>query len=93
MSYYLKYQNCFTYLCTENSSHLNDKFNFVLEATRRANTTCLQLFSKELEAYPGDSAASSIISRYQHDQGNLPSSSFDKKVFFFRRPHYVPLNG
>nr|GLL23008.1 protein RRP6-like 3 isoform X1 [Ipomoea trifida] len=64
---------------SENSSHLNDKFNFVLEATRRANTTCLQLFSKELEAYPGDSAASSIISRYQHDQGNLPSSSFDKK--------------
>ncbi|XP_060187710.1 protein RRP6-like 3 isoform X2 [Lycium barbarum] len=64
---------------TENSSHLRDKFSFVLEATRRSNATCLQLFSKESETYPGESVASSIISRYQSDQGNLMLSSDELK--------------
>ncbi|XP_057506784.1 protein RRP6-like 3 isoform X2 [Actinidia eriantha] len=41
----------------------DDKFHFVLEASRRSNSICLQLFSKEIEASPGESAASSIISR------------------------------
>ncbi|CAN4104784.1 unnamed protein product [Withania somnifera] len=63
----------------ENSSHLKDKFSFVLEATRRSNAICLQLFSKESETYPGESVASSIISRYQIDQGSFMLSSDESK--------------
>ncbi|CAH9089270.1 unnamed protein product [Cuscuta europaea] len=82
-AHYLLYiaQCLFTELKLKDSEHsrsLNEKMTFVLEATRRSNTTCLQLFSKELEANPGESAASSIISR-NHDQGNLLSSSLNAK--------------
>ncbi|TMW93546.1 hypothetical protein EJD97_011517 [Solanum chilense] len=64
---------------TENLSHLRDKFSFVLEATRRSNSICLQLFSKECETFPGESAASSIISRYQSDKGSFMLSSDESK--------------
>ncbi|XP_019250283.1 PREDICTED: protein RRP6-like 3 isoform X3 [Nicotiana attenuata] len=65
---------------TENSSSLReDKFSSVLEANRRSNAICLQLFSKETDAYPGESVASSIISRYQSDQGSSMSSSDEMK--------------
>ncbi|MCD7468535.1 hypothetical protein HAX54_006870 [Datura stramonium] len=64
---------------TENSSHLRDKFSFFLEASRRSNAICLQLFSKESETYPGESVASSIISRYQSDQGSFVLSSDELK--------------
>ncbi|XP_009601353.1 protein RRP6-like 3 isoform X1 [Nicotiana tomentosiformis] len=65
---------------TENSSHLkDDKFSSVLEANRRSNAICLQLFSKETDTYPGESVASSIISRYQSDQGSSMSSSDEMK--------------
>ncbi|KAK4714187.1 hypothetical protein R3W88_020094 [Solanum pinnatisectum] len=64
---------------TENSSHLRDKSSFVLEATRRSNLICLQLFSKECETYPGESAASSIISRYHSDKGSFMLSSDESK--------------
>ncbi|KAM3301612.1 protein RRP6-like 3 isoform X2 [Capsicum chacoense] len=64
---------------TENSSHLRDKFSFVLEASRRSNAICLQLFSKENETYPGESVASSIISRYQSDHGSFMLSSDESK--------------
>ncbi|KAJ6686902.1 POLYMYOSITIS/SCLERODERMA AUTOANTIGEN-RELATED [Salix purpurea] len=46
----------------------NDKFDFVLEARRRSNMICLQLYSKEVEASPGESAASSIFSRHLNGQ-------------------------
>ncbi|XP_009770912.1 protein RRP6-like 3 isoform X1 [Nicotiana sylvestris] len=66
---------------TENSSSLReDKFSSVLEANRRSNAICLQLFSKETDAYPGESVASSIISRYQSDQGSSMSSSDEMKL-------------
>ncbi|KAL4555569.1 hypothetical protein LXL04_038192 [Taraxacum kok-saghyz] len=54
---------------SENSaSSLDDKFYYVFEANRRSNALCLQLFTKEvLEASPGQSAASSIISRHLND--------------------------
>lgn len=64
---------------TENSSHLRDKSSFVLEATRRSNAICLQYFSKECETYPGESVASSIISRYHSDQGSFMFSSDESK--------------
>ncbi|XP_071726113.1 protein RRP6-like 3 isoform X2 [Rutidosis leptorrhynchoides] len=51
----------------ENSACLDDKYYFVFEAYRRSNVLCLQLFTKELEASPGQSAASSIISRHVND--------------------------
>ncbi|VFQ62172.1 unnamed protein product [Cuscuta campestris] len=79
-AHYLLYiaHNLFKELKIKDSEHsgLDQKMTCVLEATCRSNTTSLQLFSKELEAFPGESAASSITSRY-HDQGNLPSSSFN----------------
>lgn len=78
----LKYQNPEDICVTENSSHLRDKFSFVLEASRRSNAICLQLFSKENEAYPGESVASSIISRYQSDHGSFMLSSDESKVLF-----------
>ncbi|MED6147617.1 hypothetical protein PIB30_045531 [Stylosanthes scabra] len=46
----------------------DDKFHFVHEASRRSNSICLQLFTKEVEA-PGDSAASSLLSRHVSGQG------------------------
>ncbi|XP_015866330.3 protein RRP6-like 3 isoform X3 [Ziziphus jujuba] len=47
----------------------DDKFHFVLEANRRSNLTSLQLYTKEIEASPGESAALSIFSRYLNGQG------------------------
>ncbi|PON68721.1 Ribonuclease D [Parasponia andersonii] len=61
-------------LRNENSSP-DDKFHFVLEASRRSNTTCLQLYSKEIEASPGESAALSIFSRHLNGQGGNSSAS------------------
>ncbi|OVA11482.1 HRDC domain [Macleaya cordata] len=65
---------------TENSACLDDKFHFVLEARRRSNMVCLQLYTKEIEAFPGDSAASSILSRYLNGQGGVPSDSETKDL-------------
>lgn len=58
----------------ENSSP-DDKFRFVLEASRRSNMACLQLYAKEIEASPGESAASSIFSRHLNGQGAISSAS------------------
>lgn len=63
---------------SENSSCLDDKLHFVLEASRRSNTTCLQLYTKEIEAYPGESAAASIISRNVNNQGSFQLTFNDK---------------
>ncbi|XP_020573811.1 protein RRP6-like 3 [Phalaenopsis equestris] len=47
----------------------DDKFNFFLEASRRSNTVCLQLYAKEIESSPGASAAASILSRNWNKDG------------------------
>ncbi|KAH0435038.1 hypothetical protein IEQ34_026693 [Dendrobium chrysotoxum] len=47
----------------------DDKFNFFLEASRRSNTVCLQLYVKEIELSPGASAAASILSRNWSKEG------------------------
>ncbi|KAJ0110469.1 hypothetical protein Patl1_02017 [Pistacia atlantica] len=60
---------------TENSSRPNDKFNFVLEASRRSNMVCLQLYTKEFESYPGEAAASSILFRHLNGRGGVSSIS------------------
>ncbi|KAK2980699.1 hypothetical protein RJ640_011319, partial [Escallonia rubra] len=65
---------------SENSDCLDDEIRFVLEASQRSNTICLQLFSKETEAYPGESAASSIISRHLNGQGSALSVLGDIKL-------------
>ncbi|KAJ9561003.1 hypothetical protein OSB04_006163 [Centaurea solstitialis] len=59
----------------EHSTSLEDKFYSVFEAIRRSNASCLQLYTKELEASPGQSAASSIISRYLNDHGSSINNS------------------
>ncbi|KAI8551942.1 hypothetical protein RHMOL_Rhmol06G0226300 [Rhododendron molle] len=66
-------------LMQQDSACPDDKFRFVLEASRRSNAICLQLFSKEIEAFPGESAASSIMSRNLNDQGGLSPHSQDKQ--------------
>lgn len=48
---------------SEYSSCPDDGFHFVLEASRRSNSICLQLYAKDIEYPPGDSAASSILYR------------------------------
>ncbi|XP_059661076.1 protein RRP6-like 3 isoform X2 [Cornus florida] len=64
----------------ENSACCDDEFHFVLEASRRSNAICLQLFSKEIEACPGEYAASSIISRCSNDQGLICDTKFQDLV-------------
>ncbi|GMH07179.1 hypothetical protein Nepgr_009019 [Nepenthes gracilis] len=60
---------------SENSACQDDKFHFLLEASRRSNTTCLQLYTKEYEAFPGELAASSLLSRHLPGQGIASSKS------------------
>ncbi|KAL9243753.1 hypothetical protein vseg_017604 [Gypsophila vaccaria] len=45
------------------SAHHDDKIQLLLEACRRSNTTCLQMYMKEDESFPGENVASSILSR------------------------------
>ncbi|CAK9158012.1 unnamed protein product [Ilex paraguariensis] len=68
----------------ENSACIDDKFHSVLEASRRSNVICLQLFAKDIDAAPGESAASSLIFRHFNDQGNV-SSIFAENKDFVRR--------
>uniref|UniRef100_A0A2N9I554 HRDC domain-containing protein n=1 Tax=Fagus sylvatica TaxID=28930 RepID=A0A2N9I554_FAGSY len=58
----------------------DDNIHFVLEASRRSNMTCLQLYTKEVEAFPGESAASSLSSRHLNSQGGV-SSNFCETQF------------
>lgn len=75
----LKQQEC------EYSSCPDDKFHFVLEASRRSNMSCLQLYAKEIEDFPGESAAFSILSRHVNGQGATPISSETKFQDLVRR--------
>ncbi|KAK8516768.1 hypothetical protein V6N13_080868 [Hibiscus sabdariffa] len=75
----LKQQDC------EYSSCTDDKFNFVLEASRRSNMICLQLYAKEIEGFPGESAAFSILSRQLNGQGAAPMSGETKFQDLVRR--------
>ncbi|KAF5758660.1 putative ribonuclease D [Helianthus annuus] len=59
----------------ENSATLDDDLHFVSEAIRRSNALCLQLFTKDLEASPGQSAAASMISRHLNDHGSSANNS------------------
>ncbi|KAG2712218.1 hypothetical protein I3760_04G114400 [Carya illinoinensis] len=62
----------------------DDKFDFVLEASRRSNMTCLQLYAKEVEAFPGESAASSLTSRHLNGQGAVSSVYFKAEDLVMR---------
>ncbi|QCD87933.1 protein RRP6-like 3 isoform X1 [Vigna unguiculata] len=65
-------------LDNENSS--SDKFHFVLEACRRSNTICLQLFTKEIEAYPGEYSALSLFSRQVSSHGSTSISNETQNI-------------
>ncbi|XWS34271.1 hypothetical protein CRYUN_Cryun21dG0026400 [Craigia yunnanensis] len=69
----LKQQDC------EYSSCPDDKFHFVLEASRRSNMICLQLYAKEIEDFPGESAALSILSHQLNGLGGASSISGETK--------------
>ncbi|PIA57855.1 hypothetical protein AQUCO_00500048v1 [Aquilegia coerulea] len=64
-----------TELQNQNIGCLHDNFK---EASRLSNKTCLQLYKKEIAASPGDSAASSILSRYLN--GQEPFNSETKEL-------------
>ena len=66
---------------SEYSSCPDDKFHSVLEASRRSNMICLQLYAKEIEDFPGESAAFSILSRQLNGQGGAPISGETKVLF------------
>ncbi|GAB2256784.1 hypothetical protein Droror1_Dr00022843 [Drosera rotundifolia] len=53
----------------------DDRIHFLLEACRRSNVTCLQLYMKDEEAFPGEAAASSLLSRHLPSQGGTSSVS------------------
>jgi len=74
-------QNSEFIIVSENSCS-DDKFHFVLEASRRSNMICLQLFTKEIEASPGESAALSLYSRHQSNRAS-PSISNETQVCCF----------
>ncbi|XP_010469591.1 PREDICTED: protein RRP6-like 3 isoform X2 [Camelina sativa] len=63
-------------LATDSSSP-DDKFHFLLEASRRSNMTCLQLYTKETEDFPGSAAASSIIYRHLNGHGDTSTISLN----------------
>lgn len=86
-SHYLLYiAKCLAYeLIEQDKACLDDKFHFVLEANRRSNATCLQLFAKDIESCPGESAASSIINRYFNDRGSASSITCHAKFQDFVR--------
>ncbi|CAN6843024.1 unnamed protein product [Brassica oleracea] len=66
-------------LGTEDSSSTDDKFSFLLEASRRSNMTCLQLYTKETEDFPGNAAASSLIYRHLNGHEDNSTISLDPK--------------
>ncbi|KAK1261149.1 hypothetical protein QJS04_geneDACA018027 [Acorus gramineus] len=55
-------------LTFEDSACPDDRFNFVLEASHRSNMICMQLYAKEIEATPGEAAASLILQRYVNSE-------------------------
>ncbi|KAF2568333.1 hypothetical protein F2Q68_00024668 [Brassica cretica] len=63
----------------EGSSSPDDKIHFLLEASRRSNIICLQLYTKETENFPGSAAASSLIYRHLNGYGDNSSISLDAK--------------
>ncbi|XP_020884168.1 protein RRP6-like 3 isoform X2 [Arabidopsis lyrata subsp. lyrata] len=63
-------------LATDSSSP-DDRFHFLLEASRRSNMTCLQLYTKETEDFPGSAAASSIIYRHLNGHGDKSNISLN----------------
>lgn len=78
---------------SEVSSSPDDKFHFLLETSKRSNMTCLQLFTKETEDFPGNAAASSLIYRHLNGHGDNSTISLDAKVCLpFRSlclPNYI----
>ncbi|VVB07415.1 unnamed protein product [Arabis nemorensis] len=72
-------------LAIEDSSSPDDKFHFLLEASRRSNMTCLQLYTKEIEDFPGNAAASSLIYRHLNGYGDNSTISVDAEFQEFVR--------
>lgn len=59
------------------------KINFFLEASRRSNMVCMQLYTKEIECRPGASSAASILSRNVQTHGLDSKKSSEVKVLVF----------
>lgn len=86
-SHYLLYiaKRLASELIEQDKACLDDKLHFVLEANRRSNAICLQLYAKDSESCPGESAASSIINRHFSDKGSASSIACHTKFQDFVR--------
>ncbi|KAM0838111.1 hypothetical protein ACQ4PT_061188 [Festuca glaucescens] len=72
--YLLNIANCLaSELHSKGCDSPDGKINFFLEASRRSNMVCMQLYTKEIECPPGASSAASILSR------NLQTHGLDSK--------------
>lgn len=68
--YLLKIANCLaSELHAKACDSPDGKTNFFLEASRRSNMVCMQLYAKEIECPPGASSAASILSRSLQTHG------------------------
>ncbi|KAK8943176.1 hypothetical protein KSP39_PZI009394 [Platanthera zijinensis] len=68
----------------DTSAYPDDKLNFLLEASLRSNTMCLQLYVKEIELSPGASAAASILSRNWSKEGPSTWNSTETKDLIWK---------
>ncbi|KAF3796773.1 RRP6-like 3 protein [Nymphaea thermarum] len=57
-----------------------NKCSYLEDAIRRSNMVTLQLYEKELEASPGDSAAASILWRFPGDGQDVPRKNHNVEV-------------
>ncbi|KAF7015520.1 hypothetical protein CFC21_029346 [Triticum aestivum] len=68
--YLLNISNCLaSELHAKSCDSPDGKINFFLEASRRSNMVCMQLYTKEIECRPGASSAASILSRNVQTHG------------------------
>lgn len=68
--YLLNISNCLaSELHAKSCDSPDGKINFFLEACRRSNMVCMQLYTKEIECRPGASSAASILSRNVQTHG------------------------
>ncbi|CAN6457551.1 unnamed protein product [Victoria cruziana] len=60
---------------------INNKCSYLEEAIRRSNMVTLQLYEKDLEASPGDSAAASILWRFPGKGQDVPRKNHSVQKF------------
>ncbi|KAH9623814.1 hypothetical protein KSS87_012413, partial [Heliosperma pusillum] len=71
------------------SVHQDDKNQLLSEVSRRSNTTCLQLYWKEDESFPGENVASSILARNLACRGVSSPKSCEEQAMGLSTPTWT----